>query len=275
VGAVFSARRRKEYGEIWWPFLALGVASVLVMFHPSLPLWNDLPKLRFVQFPWRWLEPLDVVLAFFAAAGIGSLRRPAVRRTAALLLIAAVAGTATLLVRDAWWDSDDVPFLLDSIHADRGYEGTDEYQPLGSDRSNLPGYTSDADDNPELPATPRIEGFEPATGKLLPAQGIRVHAWTAEQKIFTSQASGPETLAIRLVKYPAWALLVDSEPAKAATDPNSGELLVLLPAGAHHVELDFQRTPDRTIGAAISCLSAIAILVCVWVWSGRRGGKFV
>ena len=167
LGAVFSARRRKEYGEIWWPFLALAAASIFVMFPPSQALWNSLPKLRFVQFPWRWMEPLDVVLAFFVAAGIGSLRRSAGRGIAALLVIAAIGGTATLLIRDGWWDDGDVPFLLDSIHADRGYEGTDEYQPVGSDRSNLPGYTNDADDNPELPPTPRIEGFEAATGKLI------------------------------------------------------------------------------------------------------------
>ena len=277
LGAVFSARRRKEYAEVWWPLLALGAASALMMFRPSEALWDNLPKLRFVQFPWRWLEPLNLVLAFFVAAGIGSLRRSAARKLAALLLIAALAGTATLLILDGWWDSGDVPFLLHSIHADRGYEGTNEYQPVGSDRSNLPGYTDDADDNPELPSTPRIEGFDSATGKLVPVEGIRVHAWTAEQKIFTSQASGPETLAIRLVEYPAWTLFIDSKPAQPGTVPDSGEMLVPLPAGAHHVELDFRRTPDRTIGAAISGFSAIAILVFVWArpWFGRSRQKFV
>ena len=56
-------------------------------------------KLHFVQFPWQWLEPLDVVFAFFVAAGIGSLRTLAIRQIAIVMLLAAIAGSATCSAR--------------------------------------------------------------------------------------------------------------------------------------------------------------------------------
>ena len=78
--SVFVARRRRELAEAWWALLSLAVASSFLMFRPSAPLWRYLPKLAFMQFPWRWLEPLAVVFAFFVAAAIGLLRERWARR---------------------------------------------------------------------------------------------------------------------------------------------------------------------------------------------------
>src|SRR5205823_11463283 len=43
-----SARRQK----IWLPLLAWSAVCALLMLSPTLPLWNHLPELRFVQLPW-------------------------------------------------------------------------------------------------------------------------------------------------------------------------------------------------------------------------------
>ncbi|HYL67706.1 MAG TPA: hypothetical protein VEX69_00935, partial [Candidatus Limnocylindria bacterium] len=136
IAAVFVARRRRDFPELWWMLLGLGIASVLLMFPLSILLWTYLPELRFVQFPWRWLVPLGVVYAFFAAAAIGRARRPWI--WCAVLGLATVA-TATAIVRDAWWDSEDIPVLTAAIRSGYGYEGTDEYAPVGCDRYTLPG----------------------------------------------------------------------------------------------------------------------------------------
>jgi hypothetical protein len=47
-------------------------------------------------------------------------------------------------------------------------------------------------------------------------------------------------------------------------------MLVQVPAGQHHVEVDFRRTWDRTAGAAISGISAILLLGFAGVISRRR-----
>ena len=59
----------------WWIPLALIPVAVLLLQLPiSLPLWNLLPKLRFLQFPWRWLVVLEAPLGIFFAAAIWPAR---------------------------------------------------------------------------------------------------------------------------------------------------------------------------------------------------------
>ena len=55
----------------WWiPLALIPVAILLLQFPISLPVWNLLPKLRFLQFPWRWLVVLEAPMAIFFAAAV-------------------------------------------------------------------------------------------------------------------------------------------------------------------------------------------------------------
>ena len=73
-------------------------------------------------------------------------------------VIVVVVSLGALIAKDAWWDSADAPFLANAIHAGFGYEGTDEYQPLGSDRYELPGTNANGEWIAQSP-TPRIRQF--------------------------------------------------------------------------------------------------------------------
>jgi hypothetical protein len=119
IAAVFSARYRREYSALWWMLLVLAAASVFLMFPPSIWLWRYLPKLQFVQFPWRWLVPLGIPYAFFVASAIGRSRR---RWIWYLALAVVLSAALTTMVRDAWWDSEDIPALAAAIRSGHGYE---------------------------------------------------------------------------------------------------------------------------------------------------------
>jgi hypothetical protein len=274
VATVFAARRRKELPDTWWMFLALGAASVLLMFPPSVLLWRLLPKLQFVQFPWRWLEPLSVVLAFFAAAASGCIGKTRRAQWVAWLVILVVVGAAGVaMVNDAWWDSEDIPSLVKSVQTGHGYEGTDEYTPISCDRYKLSGSGTDPDDvlgqspsgtfDPSAtpPPTPRIAKYDADSDSVVPAAGLRVHVrqWSAEQKVFSVDSPAPVTLAVRLVYYPAWEVRVDGATARADSLPETAQMLMPLSQGAHDVEMRFRRTWDRSLGAAISLCSALAL----------------
>src|SRR6202030_3482258 len=186
IAAVFSARRRREYPTLWWMMVTLAAASALMMFPASLWLWRHLPKLQFLQFPWRWLVPLGIPYAFFLVSAIAQSRWRWIWHTALALGIAAAA---TAIVRDAWWDSEDIPVLQAAIGTGHGYEGTDEYTPLGCDPSDLPGAILD----PESPQvfeksspTPLVQQLTPASRKIAaaPPPQISMDKWLPEQKSF-------------------------------------------------------------------------------------------
>jgi len=269
IAAVFAARRRREFPELWWMLLALGATSALLMFPPTYLLWADLPELRYVQFPWRWLIPLGVVYAFFVAAAIGRARRPWV--WCAVLGMVTVA-TSTAIIRDAWWDSEDIPVLAEAIRRGYGYEGTDEYAPLGCDRYSLPGsdllLTPDgtlqippvSDDAAML--TPRVAELDAETEKVVPANAVQLNfeEWTAERRVFTEGAARAVRLAVRLINHPAWEFHVDGKSAQPESLARTAQVILPLPAGTHRVEIRFRRTWDRTAGAALSAFSAIGLL---------------
>lgn len=274
IAAVFAARRRREFPELWSMLLALGATSVLLMFPPTYLLWADLPELRYVQFPWRWLVPLGVVYAFFAAAAIGRARRPWV--WCAVLGIV-TAATATAIVRDAWWDSEDIPVLAEAIRRGYGYEGTDEYAPLGCDRYSLPG--SDlllAEDSAlQIPptsdagalSTPRIAVVDAGTEQVVPVKTVhlKIEEWTAEHKVFIEGNGRPVKLAVRLINYPAWDVRVDGKTARPELLEKTAQMVLPLPTGTHRVEIHLRRTWDRSAGAALSALSTIGLLGFVFL----------
>jgi hypothetical protein len=266
LSAVFVARQHRHFLELWWMLLALAAASAFLMFPQSLSLWQHLPKLQFVQFPWRWLVPLDVSFAFFIAA---MLQTPGKRWLGwtAILLCTGALGIA--LVKDAWWDSEDIPVLIAAIHSQHGYEGTDEYQPLGCDRYQLPGQPASAseDNSPNfyesaVPAAPKIEIVDSDSGALTPIKDEDVHIarWTAEEKWFTAKTNQPSTLALQLINYPAWEVRVDGNVVPSNPLQETAQLSLPLPPGEHSVRVNFRRTPDRTTGGIISLVSALLLV---------------
>ena len=265
--AVLVARHRREFPEIWGMLLALGAAATLLMFPLSDFLWRWLPKLEFVQFPWRWLGVLDIVFAFFLAAAIGRAKRPWL---GGLAIAIALTTLSAALVNDGWWDSEDIPVLTKGIQSGRGYEGTDEYQPLGCDRYELPG----ADPMGEMigkPA-PRIQQFDEETHMFKPAPGnaVRIESWTGNEKLFSTQQAAPRTLALRLLNYPGWKVQLDSKNISPGPAPETAQMLVALPAGAYQVEVQFTSTWDRIAGDIVSAIFAILLAAYIFFMRAPR-----
>ncbi|HUJ30946.1 MAG TPA: 6-pyruvoyl-tetrahydropterin synthase-related protein [Candidatus Acidoferrum sp.] len=266
VLCVFTARRRRDFPQLWWTLLALALASTILMFSPSAILWRLLPELRFVQFPWRWLDALAVPFAFFAAAAAGRSRRQWTLWIAVLVLLGA---TGTAIASGTWWDTDDFATLTQWVHSGLGYEGTDEYTPIGCDRYQLPGVSPDSEESPSEPI-PLLAQVGPDLKRSVPLRDVELHVetWTAERRIVSVNSAVPLALALRLVDYPAWSARIDDRNAAIERLPETAEVVLRLPAGPHQLDLSFRRTWDRTAGGAISIVCTVALLA--FEWRSRR-----
>jgi len=241
---ITEAQASWEKKALWQSLIVLGAAATLLMLRPSAILWEYLPELRFVQFPWRWMGILALAYACFGAAAV------APRRVAwiwCVVVILAMAGTATFLVRKAWWDSDDIPSLQEAISSGKGFDGTDEYDPAGDDHSNLPAKA------PPVLLLP-VEGGEARAAKA----EIHIARWTAEEKDLSVTSPQPLRLAIRLLDYPAWRLEINGQPVKPEFPEGTTQVILPLPAGTEGIKVGFGRTPDRTVGNALS-LASLAV----------------
>lgn len=261
--AVFVVRRR-DVRPVYRLLLPLGVAAVFMMTRPSDFLWRLLPKLRFVQFPWRWLDAVAPVFAFLAAAAVVRHKR---RWIAWAGLLALLGATGTAIARTASWDSDAAKGIAQWVQWGDGYDGTDEFAPLGCDRYALYGVNPDTE-VPPIDTIAFATNFDPASGAVAPAPDVRIHvaSWTAERRVFSVATAHPINLELRLLAYPAWEALLDGRPTPLRATP-AGAAWLQVPAGEHRIELHLRRTWDRTAGGAISLLTAI--LLCVWALRRR------
>ena len=221
-------------------------ACGVLMFSVTAVFWRFLPKLEFMQFPWRWLLCLSMIFSLLVTVG---LRRWWWRAVIVAVSILVIVGTWRY-AQAPWWDTAaDLREMQDNMATGAGYEGTDEYTPLGAE----PG----AIDKEARAVT--VDG---------PAHGaIHVQQWGAESKMFTAEMATADRVALRLFRYPAWRVEVNGRVMETTARAETGQMLVPVEAGMNRVEIRFVRTWDRAAGGWISFITAIAVIV--WLRMSR------
>jgi hypothetical protein len=253
IGAValavwFSRGWRAKQRGPWILLSCWAGMATLIMFSFTNLLWQHLPKLRFVQLPWRWLLCLNAALAILLTM---ATRRWISRALAVGALLAAVV-IAGHRIQPPWWDrASDIEEMSDAMSDGTGNEGTNEYVPAGADPYEL------------NKNQPRITGN---AGKTLRSEVIE---WAPTEKRFVVRASAPENLTLRLFNYPAWEVTVNGKAVEAQTTEITGLMVVPIGAGRNDVRIRFGRTTDRTIADAVSLIS-LGLLVVAWVKTQRR-----
>jgi hypothetical protein len=230
---------------IWQPMLMLVAAATFLMLRPSTIFWNLLPKLKFVQFPWRWMSIVGVVFAFFLAAAAARSR---FRWIWVVCVALVLADGASFFVHSTWWDTDDITTLQAGVVAGGGFDGVDEYDPKGDDHYNLP------------PKAPQVQvlAAEPDAAAAVPSGAtILVEHWTAVEKRLHVTALAPVRVALRVLNYPAWRVEVNGAWVTPENNGDTAQMVVALPAGASEVVVVFGRTWDRTVGGVVSIVSIL------------------
>jgi len=232
-----SDDRRKLSGAM----IALGVVASVMMVRLTSLIWMLLPKLRFVQFPWRLMMMLAVVFAFFVAV---AARRAFVFSLIALLL--ALSLTGAYLVKHTWWDTEDVNAVKEAMDSKAGFEGTDEYDPLGDDHTDVP--------QQQTETKVIIEKGEPESAQK---PEFRILRWTAEERVVTARLAAPARIRLKLLQYPAWVVRVNGKAVPLQRTVSYDAVIVAVPSGDSRIEARFTRTLDRTIGGYISLVSGL------------------
>ena len=237
---------RETRREVWAVLLGWAGACSVLMFSVTALLWRILPKMQFMQFPWRWLLCLSMIFSVLVTIG---LRRWWWRGAVCVLSILVIVAAWTR-VQAPWWDNAaDLREMQDNVAAGAGYEGTDEYTPVGAEPGSI--------DKDARQVT--VNGPAHAA--------IHLYRWDAESRMFTAEMSAPDQLALRLFRYPAWQVSVNGHVVETAAREETGQMLVPVGDGMNRVEIQFVRTWDRALGGWISLITAM--LVAGWTLMRR------
>lgn len=257
----------------WWIPLALIPAAVLFLLLPvSHPIWVMLPKLRFLQYPWRWVLVVEAPMGIFFAAAVWPSRAA---RRGLRVSVALVCGLVFLST--TWFaakhflrvcrEGDTAAEIVNWYRSGRGVEGTDEYEASGSDHwqiaMGLPDacFTSDSD-TPLGVAGP---------GESTPAWRPNQHSCEATA---TAQVREPEHMRIamvaahqgfvvlRLMSYPAWRVTLNGQqlaPFDTSELRDDGLIAVPVPKGPVELTVDWSTTPDVVAGRWVSVLAVLLL----------------
>jgi len=274
---IFRCARNKNY-DLLWPTLAgmIGAGICLFMTLPqSSRVWDRLPLISFVQFPWRFLLPATFFGALLAAAlPLNLPRRWRLAAVLSLVLLAVAASGQYFRVRYVFQDMERKTFVIaepSMAHAavlDPKLVSPDRY--LTIDEIRKLGVTSTASDDylpmtcTKPPTAVPAQAVEPIGGEAK----VISSTWGYPQVHAEVQASGFQDVAVNQFYFPGWQARLDGAKAPIKIEPQSGRMLVTLPPGRHFLELEFKDTSIRRWSKYIS-VAALAFLM-LWLWIDLR-----
>lgn len=268
AGAVEALRRRSaglpRRAEALY-LVVVSVSALFLMTPASMALWDALPLMGLVQFPWRLLAIEVFTLALLAGISVLWLVRQTGLRdhsgAAPFLLSASIILASSFYIR-----AQITPIRPQSETPLAVIEFELEY-------SDMRGMTRWSDRVPENADSPLIAqylaGEKLRRAAIVAGDGVIVAqeagALDAHARI---QAAGPVRLRFYTYYFPGWRATLDGQPVEIAPDPPNGLIGLDLPPGEHEVMLHFGSTPIRRAGMAIAAFALLAVVALAW--RGRR-----
>lgn len=253
--------------------LAITAFGLLISLPVSLPLWERLPGLAYIQFPWR-LQPLVGLCGGMVLAAFLSCRTEFRGRGHKLLMggwvlllfgnfvftyvIAKSAKTeisrAALLGHLE--NPDRAPLTLEQL---RELEYKESFTYLSSLANQV--YFRPVSANALLYPTSQTYGglsFVNGHGQILTQQLSNQH------REFRLENPEPVTVRVNTYAYPHWVARLNGNAVACKTESTSGLMLLDLPAGQHTLSLDFEiHQPAQVWARRISALAWV--LFAAWL----------
>jgi len=226
--------------------VVVGLLVIALHLSISLPIWEWLPGMQFLLYPYRFglllavVAPLGLVWTWGRAPVLGGLA--ALACLGALATIPTTVQTAQYVDLHAtdvpWWNQEHIPRTVDSIRR----------------RSPMQGGV-----------------------RLLGAGEAEVLDWRSHSRHLRIdvQADEPITVRVGTWYYPGWEAVVDGRPRPLRAERRSGLITMVLGPGEHDVRLRFRDTPDRTAGKLVTVLALLGFagLVGLALWRRRRARR--
>jgi hypothetical protein len=271
-----AGKRRARWAIVGICVMAIGV---LMCSRVSQPLWESLPLVKYVQFPWRFLALVVFGSAICATALTDRLAAVGKHWAIIASLVGAVVIMAAYFpyysqARFFVWDNSANSLTIASATEVKALQSAGAMTPIGS---LTPGeiraqHDSGTSGDDFLPGNVRETPTQPPT-QMVQAEGGRVvDSVQLHQNHYRSrvQMSASGKVELSQFWFPGWQAIVDGLPARTGPAGPSAIVSCDVPAGEHAVEFTYRSLPQRTTGIIISVLSAVAAICAFAVLRHRR-----
>ena len=256
-------------------FSALTAIVVFLMLEVSAPLWHILPLVRLAQFPWRLLSLTVVSMAFLSGAVARRIRSDVafVGLPTLILIALLILGSLPYMHADLSEQEVSLAGLM------RFQQSADEMTGSTAWVRQIPTWSPMADYY--------IAG-EPVTSKVdfdyMYQQTGTTNAQTLElrtdRELIEYKAERSTMIPFNTFYYPGWhAYLLDAgtnaviEELPIALRGELGLMTVRVPPGVGRVLLQFEATPIRKLGTAITLASLALVAILILAGLALRARK--
>jgi hypothetical protein len=224
-------------------FFAVSAAVLCVTILPSAqPVWAHLTLLQYIAFPWRWLGPISICIAMLVAAlgpALATLHQWRSRAVAGALALLIVPNLSHF--HPGRFQDVDLALWTPQQIASRGLwvSQWEEYRPRWI--PNFPAYR------------PRAAEIFASHASISNPRRTPI-SWTGDVN-----APTPSTIQMSIAYFPNWQVHIDGQRATLLPDPSTGLIRFDVPAGEHHVTVEFRRTALLWIGDSTSVLALLIL----------------
>lgn len=235
--------------QIFW-LLAAAVLGFMTL-DRALPVWDAIPVLKYVQFPWRIFVAISFCISFLAGGFVlwvdGRLR-----------WLLAVAASLFLIVVS-------VPFEA-PINPMRSYDIKDPQQFLYNTRP--------MDSKGFLPVWVKAVPLKPPDQRYEVARGVAVitsaRQVSSSRHEFHVNAATQSILCFHQFYFLGWKVTVDKKETAIVYDNPWGLILFQVPPGEHDVKIFLGQTPLRLMAGVLSWVSLLFLAGLAFYLRSRR-----
>jgi hypothetical protein len=216
---------------------------------PSQFIWDRLPLLQYLEFPWRLLTLVAFSTALLFGLPLFMLHdKPKLAGFLAVLLIGGIFISGIIHAKpNSYLDIKETDYIPQSISS-KGISVTtaEEYEPIWVQ---------------QRPSVPMKELVTLLDGEA---------RWTSNKLSpthYTLQvnAANQTRLGISIFYFPGWNLSIDGTEQAIDYQNPQGLITFTIEPGEHQVTLIFANTPIRNLSSAISLLAIVLLLLTVWL----------
>lgn len=234
----FFKKKKHAFVSFW--ALSLFFIAFFLMLQESKSVWNTVPFLNYVQFPWRLLSVVILVASFLIGLIIHTVK---FERMVALILLVFCFLYSIGYTKPAYYhDRKDDYYLV---------------RPNFIDGTNSPGNYFN---------TIWVKGILKRQDNPIKSTGsIKVFNMSKSPTKYTFELSSSkkQSIEVAIAYFPGWEVSINKEKSTLGKS-DRGTILLQVPKGSSSIELAFRDTLIRQIGTIISVLGVLTLIGFSW-----------
>jgi len=229
-------------------FLAITPIILFFISAHSLFLWENLPLLKYVQFSWRFLSLIILIVSFLCGSIFFVIKKKKTKRIAFVVVTALIILVNLPYCKSKWY----FEYINDELTLPMTYVNNPKISALSH-------YLSDF-----TPIGVKEVPRHPSPGQLKVLEGT-VSITPLEQKAtvhrFLIQGETDSKLRFHMFYFPGWEVYVDDKNTKIDLTNENGLFDFLVPQGTHEIIIKFSHTPLRSTAIFISLFTLIILII--------------